>query len=277
MWLVLRAARRLTRLRVPGAGGTGRRPRRRHRRGPRGRRLAPPGAGRIRRSGRGAMRFLHARTRRRHGRPAPAEPGSDRGRDPRGALREPLPLHRLREDLRRGAAGRGAGVSVAKPVVGWIGESVRRSDGVPKTTGQFEYASDLHAAGMLWGHTLRSPHPHALVRSIDLSAALRLAGVHAVLTHADVPGRKTYGLEFVDQPVLAIDRVRYFGEPVAIVAAEHPEQARRAAEAIVVDYEPLPPVVDPELATSAEPLHPDRETHELEHYLHDPRPNVVRT
>jgi len=168
-------------------------------------------------------------------------------------------------------------VSVAKPVVGWIGESVRRSDGVPKTTGQFEYASDLHAAGMLWGHTLRSPHPHALVRSIDLSAALRLAGVHAVLTHADVPGRKTYGLEFVDQPVLAIDRVRYFGEPVAIVAAEHPEQARRAAEAIVVDYEPLPPVVDPELATSAEPLHPDRETHELEHYLHDPRPNVVRT
>ena len=59
-----------------------------------------------------------------------------------------------------------------------------------------------------------------------------MPGVHAVLTHADVPGEKRYGLEFPDQPVLAIDRVRYFGEPVALVAAEHPEQARRAAEKI---------------------------------------------
>jgi CO/xanthine dehydrogenase Mo-binding subunit len=162
-------------------------------------------------------------------------------------------------------------------VLGWIGESVRRSDGVPKTTGEFEYASDLQAAGMLWGHTLRSPYAHALVRAIDIGGALRVPGVHAVLTHADVPGRKTYGLEFRDQPVLAIDRVRYFGEPVALVAAEHPEQARRAAELIVVDYEPLVPISDPELATESEPLHPDRETHELDHYLKDPRPNVVRT
>jgi len=161
--------------------------------------------------------------------------------------------------------------------VGWIGESVRRVDGVPKTTGEFEYASDLQAAGMLFGHTLRSPHAHARVRAIDLSAALTVEGVHAVLTHADVPGAKTYGLEFRDQPVLAIDRVRYFGEPVAIVAAEHPEQARRAAERIVVDYEPLPPVVDPERAFEAEPLHPDRSIHASDHYLDDPRTNVVRT
>ena len=133
--------------------------------------------------------------------------------------------------------------------LGWIGESVRRVDGIPKTTGEFEYASDLQVAGMLWGHTLRSPHAYARVRAIDLSGALSVAGVHAVLTHSDVPGRKTYGLEFQDQPVLAIDRVRYFGEPVAIVAAEHPEQARRAAERIVVDYEPLVPIVDAERAT----------------------------
>jgi CO/xanthine dehydrogenase Mo-binding subunit len=169
-------------------------------------------------------------------------------------------------------------MSVApKVVLGWIGESVRRSDGTPKTTGEFEYASDLQAAGMLWGHTLRAPHAHALVRSIDLSAALTMPGVHAVLTHEDVPGRKTYGLEFHDQPVLAIDRVRYFGEPVAVVAAEHPEQARRAAERIVVDYEPLAPIADPERATESEPLHPDRETHTIGHYLDDPRPNVVRS
>ena len=73
-----------------------------------------------------------------------------------------------------------------------------------------------------------------------------MPGVHAVLTHEDVPGRKTYGLEFADQPVLASDRVRYHGEAVAIVAAEHPEQARRAAEAIHVVYEELPVVADME-------------------------------
>ena len=164
-----------------------------------------------------------------------------------------------------------------KTVLGWIGESVRRADGTPKTTGEFAYASDLQAAGMLWGHTLRAPHAHARIRAIDLSAALTMPGVHAVLTHEDVPGRKTYGLEFSDQPVLASDRVRYFGEPVAVVAAEHPEQARRAAERIVVDYEPLPLVADPERATESAPLHPARETHESDHYLDDPRPNVVRS
>jgi CO/xanthine dehydrogenase Mo-binding subunit len=158
---------------------------------------------------------------------------------------------------------------------GRIGELVRRLDGIPKTTGEFAYASDLQAAGMLWGHTLRSPHAHARIVALDIGPALALPGVHAVLTHEDVPGQKRYGLEFADQPVLAIDRVRYFGEPVALVAAEHPEQARRAAEAIRVAYEELEPVSDPELATEAEPLHPDRPT--MGHgYLDDPRPNVVR-
>jgi CO/xanthine dehydrogenase Mo-binding subunit len=114
--------------------------------------------------------------------------------------------------------------------LGRVGETVMRSDAIPKVTGEFAYASDLFAAGMLWGHTVRSPHAHARILEIDISQALALPGVHAVLTHADIPGAKTYGLEFPDQPVLAIDRVRYFGEPVALVAAELPEQARRAAE-----------------------------------------------
>ena len=144
--------------------------------------------------------------------------------------------------------------------LGRVGDLIPRADGIPKTTGEFAYSSDLRAAGMLWGHTLRSPHAHALVREIDISAALGVAGVHAVLTHADVPGKKTYGLEFRDTPVLAIDRVRYFGEPIAIVAAEHPEQARRAAERIEVAYEPLEPVVDPERATEQEPIHEGRPT-----------------
>jgi CO/xanthine dehydrogenase Mo-binding subunit len=160
--------------------------------------------------------------------------------------------------------------------LGRVGESVRRVDAITKVTGEFAYSSDLFAAGMLWGHTLRSPHAHALITDVDISEALGMPGVHAVLTHDDVPGAKTYGLEFADQPVLAIDRVRYFGEAVAVVAAEHPEQARRAAGRIRVEYEPLEPVVDPELATEQEPLHEGRPT-QGHGFRDDPRPNVVRT
>jgi CO/xanthine dehydrogenase Mo-binding subunit len=159
--------------------------------------------------------------------------------------------------------------------LGRVGESVRRVDGIPKTTGEFAYSSDLFAAGMLWGHTLRSPHAHARILEIDTTEALTSPGVHAVLTHDDVPGQKRYGLEFPDQPVLALGRVRYFGEPVALVAAEHPEQARRAAGRIRVVYEELEPVVDPERATAQPPIHDERWTHG-HGYLDDDRPNVVR-
>jgi CO/xanthine dehydrogenase Mo-binding subunit len=160
--------------------------------------------------------------------------------------------------------------------LGRVGESVKRVDGIPKVTGEFAYSSDLFAAGMLWGHTLRSPHAHARIAEIDISEALGMPGVHAVLTHDDVPGDKRYGLEFADQPVLAFERVRYFGEPIALVAAEHPEQARRAAARIKVELEPLQPVVDPERATEQEPIHPQRWT-DGHGYRKDSRPNVVRS
>ena len=135
--------------------------------------------------------------------------------------------------------------------LGRVGESVRRIDAIPKVTGEFAYASDLFAAGMLFGHTVRSPHSAAQVKPISTAEANGMPGVHAVLTHRDVPGEKRYGLEFADQPVLAMGEVRYFGEPVALVAAEHPEQARRAAVAVQVDYIPQQPVADPEKATEA--------------------------
>ena len=160
--------------------------------------------------------------------------------------------------------------------LGRVGESVRRVDAIPKVAGEFAYSSDLFAAGMLWGHTVRSPHAHARMLAVDVSAAVGMPGVHAVLTHEDVPGEKRYGLEFRDQPVLAFDRVRYFGEPVAIVAAEHPEQARRAAEAVRVDYEPLEPLIDPERSPDAPPLHPEHWTRG-HGFRDDPRPNVVRS
>jgi len=136
--------------------------------------------------------------------------------------------------------------------------SVPRPDGTLKVTGEFAFSSDLWMADMLWGATLRSPHPRARIRAVDLTGALRLPGVAAVLTHDDVPGQKTFGLEAEDQPVLAVDEVRYQGEPVVIVAADHPETARRAAAAIAVEYEVLAPVTDAEAALlpGAVPIHP---------------------
>jgi xanthine dehydrogenase D subunit len=147
-------------------------------------------------------------------------------------------------------------VSVTEAVRG-IGESVLRPDGIAKTRGQFAFTSDLWAEGLLWGRTLRSPHASARIRSIDVSGALAVPGVVAVVTAGDVPGRPTYGLDDADQPVFASEVVRYAGEPVAAVAADHPETARLGLDAIVVDYEPTPGVYDPEDAFDAPPIHPN--------------------
>ena len=101
---------------------------------------------------------------------------------------------------------------------------------------------------MLYGATLRAEHPHARILSIDTSQAKALPGVHAVLTHADVPGRNRHGLVYLDWPVLCDDKVRYLGDAVAIVAADTPEIAREALALIQVEYEPLPVVASAEQA-----------------------------
>ncbi|MFF9622291.1 xanthine dehydrogenase subunit D [Streptomyces griseosporeus] len=145
-------------------------------------------------------------------------------------------------------------------VTGGIGDSPLRPDGTLKVSGEYAYSSDLWAEDMLWGATLRSPHPYARIRSVDIRPAVRQPGVYAVLTHRDVPGENIYGLKISDTPVLAEDIVRYQGEPVALVAADHPETARRALARIVVDYEVLEPVTDPERAAHDDTLprlHPD--------------------
>lgn len=133
-----------------------------------------------------------------------------------------------------------------------VGARLPRSDGPAKVAGAFPYSSDLQAEGMLFGATVRAPHAAALIRGIDARAALALPGVHAVLTADDVPGQKLIGVVRPDQPVLAFDRVRHHGEPVAIVAADDPRTARRAAALVSVEYEVVAPVtsfaqaVDPE-------------------------------
>ncbi|MGW2599434.1 xanthine dehydrogenase subunit D [Streptomyces klenkii] len=163
---------------------------------------------------------------------------------------------------------------LAAGALGGIGESVPRPDGTLKVTGEFAYASDLWHEDMLWGCTLRSPHAHARILSTDVSGALATPGVHAVLTHADLPAATRYGLEIQDTPVLADGVVRYHGEPVALVAADHPETARRAAARIRVAYEELPVVHDEESATApgAPLLHPARDD---SHAAHVPHPNIV--
>ena len=160
------------------------------------------------------------------------------------------------------AAPPGAPAPAAPPGVtgqptGGVGASALRPDGTLKVTGEFAFSSDLWMADMVWGATLRSPHPRARIRSMDISDALRIPGVAAVLDHDDVPGRKTFGLETADQPVLAGDETRYQGEPLLIIAADHPETARRAAAAVKVDYEVLTPVTDAEdaLRPGSEQVH----------------------
>lgn len=150
-----------------------------------------------------------------------------------------------------------AGTPVPPPPHMGLGVSLQPADVTAKASGTFPYAADLWAEGLLWAAVLRSPHPHARIVSIDTSPAAGMPGVHAVVTHADVPGDASHGRRVADRPVFAKDLVRHHGEPIAAVAADHPDTARLAAAAIAVEYEVLEPVTDPEQAFSAEPLHPD--------------------
>ena len=199
------------------------------------RRRAPSGAGRVRRGGSGAVRLLHARARRRRGRPARREP------DPSDdEIREALSgnlcrctgyqkiveavqrRRRSAHEQRRAPDDRCARRRLER---GRVGESVarvgRRSR---RSTGEFAYSSDLEAPGMLWGHTLRSPHAHARIRAIDISEALALPGVHAVLTHEDVPGREDVRPR-VPRPAGARDR------PRALLRRAGRDRRRRASRA----------------------------------------------
>jgi CO/xanthine dehydrogenase Mo-binding subunit len=144
----------------------------------------------------------------------------------------------------------------------YVGTRAPRVDSVEKVTGGAIYGVDVALPGMLHGAVLRSPHPHARIVSIDTSAAVAAPGVQVVVTGRDFP--LLFGAAIKDQPFLAIDRVRYVGEPVVAVAATTEAEAQEALDLIRVDYEELPAVVDMRaaLAEDAALVHPDLHTYE---------------
>lgn len=133
-----------------------------------------------------------------------------------------------------------------------------RPDGPDKVTGKLTYLTDMRVDGMLHGAVLRSPLPHAGIASINTDVARRMTGVHAVLTHLDVPGLNRFGIVKPDQPVFCDDRVRYVGDAIAAVAADTLEVAEAALKAIEVEFVKLPIIDDPEFAQAkhAPKLHP---------------------
>jgi CO/xanthine dehydrogenase Mo-binding subunit len=149
---------------------------------------------------------------------------------------------------------------------GLIGTSPPRLDAWEKVTGQLEYTGDMTMAGMLHAKILWAPHAHALIRRIDTTAARALPGVHAVLTHEDVPGPNRFGVAVLDQRVLAEGKVRSIGDAVALVAAETEEIAEAALDRIVVEYDPLPGVFTIEAALAPDaPLVNDGDDNLFQH------------
>ncbi len=138
-----------------------------------------------------------------------------------------------------------------------VGRSVPKVDALGKVLGRAVYSEDIHYKDMLYGRVLRAGVPHALIKSIDISKAKSMRGVECVLTSKDIPGLNKYGIAFEDQYALAEDKVRYIGEPVALVAAECDEITRDAVKAIKVDYEMLPVIRNPHegLASGAVRVH----------------------
>ncbi len=143
-----------------------------------------------------------------------------------------------------------------------IGKGERRVDALGKVTGRAKFAADYNAGHQLYGKVLRSAYPHARILGIDTAKARQLEGVEAVLTAQDIPGEKVIGIVVKNQAILAVDKVRYLGDGLALVAARTREIAEAAVKLIKVDYKPLPIVSDPEaaLASDAPRIHGEDNT-----------------
>src|SRR5271168_3359032 len=153
---------------------------------------------------------------------------------------------------------------------GELGKSTLRKEDPALLSGRGRYADDLPVpAGTLHAHVIRSPHAHAEIAGIDASKALAHDGVWAVISGEDVRKLSDPFLAAIKVPVLqwslAVERVRYVGEPVALVVAENRYIAEDAAELVAIDYKPLEAVIDPLAACekSAPLLHPEAKTNEI--------------
>jgi xanthine dehydrogenase molybdopterin-binding subunit B/aerobic-type carbon monoxide dehydrogenase small subunit (CoxS/CutS family) len=151
--------------------------------------------------------------------------------------------------------------------VGRVGTNVVKKDAIPKVIGAKVFAGDYVEDEMLYGDILFSAHAHARVLNIDISKASQVEGVVRIATYKDVPGLNKFGLFVPQQPVLAVDEVKYFGDCIASVYASTPEAAKKAVTLIEVDYEPLPVLLDPEEAIKEDsPLvHEDTDNNIVHH------------
>ncbi|MBX6744179.1 MAG: xanthine dehydrogenase family protein molybdopterin-binding subunit, partial [Acetobacteraceae bacterium] len=159
-------------------------------------------------------------------------------------------------------------MNVVTPFEG-IGASVKRKEDLRFLSGRGQYTDDIARPGQAYAYILRSPHAHARIRGIDTAAAKAMPGVVAVFTGADMTGvgglpcgwqiHNKDGSPMAEppHPVIAVEKVRHVGDPVAVVVAESRAQAKDAAEAIVVDYEVLPaaPTMEAALAPGAPQIH----------------------
>src|SRR5262249_11769015 len=207
---------------------------------------------------------------------------TDRRGNPTRPRGQPVPLYRLPEHRTSRSRGRGRDG-------GWrprrgsmsariFGSGIRRREDPRLITGAATYTDDLTLPGMLHAAMLRSPHAHARIKRIDVSPAKTAPGVVAAFTAADLEWLKPMpcawlvpnaNLKVAPYQCLGSDPVRYVGDSVAGVVAETPYQAYDALDLIRVDYEPLPPVLDPHVATTpgAPQLHSDVPNNEAFHWV----------
>lgn len=158
-----------------------------------------------------------------------------------------------------------------------VGKSVPRNDVLEKVTGAATYTDDVQfGPGLLYCRVVRSPHPHALIKKIDASKALKLPGVKGIVTGADYD--ELIGLYLKDRNIFAREKVRFIGEPVAAIVATSEQTAEKAVGLVEVEYELLQPVLDPVFGASAEAplIHPDLGKYEHPNFIFpEPGTNIA--
>lgn len=156
-----------------------------------------------------------------------------------------------------------------------IGQSILRKEAQEKVTGRAKYTDDFHSSAMLHANMISSDYAHAQIKSIDISEAQKAPGVRAVLTGQSSP---LTGEEIHDRPIIAFDKVRYHGEPVAVIVADTPILAKRAADLVKITYEPLTVVNTPKdaLLPNAPLIHENLESYQrIQHVYPEPNTNIA--